>query len=161
MKNKSTKGDKREAQLKYRFKELKKAGRLKKEDGSHMSIKEFRKIEFNAFVIKDVTITTRKAGKVKNVTRKVKKYVSLAALLEAKNMTFPAAVIEKRHVSKEERRSARRALRHIILKSIQEAAALRKEQKKLNRQLRIDAAQERIDARVRKELVGMKLNEAA
>jgi hypothetical protein len=161
MKKVITKGDKREAQLKYRFKELKKAGQLRKPDGSHMSINEFRKSEFNAFATKEVTIVIRKGKETKNITRKVKKYVSLKALTEAKNITFPAAVEEKRHVTKSERREARRHLKHVILKMIQEAAALRKEQKKLNRELRIAHAQERKDLKARQELEKLQYREAA
>jgi hypothetical protein len=161
MKKNLTKGDKREAQLKFRFKELKKAGRLKKKDGSHMSLNEFRKSEFNAFVNKEITFTVRKAGKVKNITRKVKKYVSLAALTEAKDKTFPAEKQAKAIVPKSERREARRHLKHVILKMIQEAAALRKEQKKLNRELRIAHSQERKDLKARQELERIKLNVAA
>ena len=143
MKKKLSNGEKHEAQLKFHYKELKRAGKLKKKDGSNMSIGEFRKSEMNAFVIKEVNITVRHSGKVKNFTRKLKKFVSLEVLKEAQEITFPAAPLTKKFPSKSERREARNAVRHQILKAIQEFAKARKEQKALDRQLRIDAELER------------------
>lgn len=165
MKYTSTNGDKREAQLKFRYKELKKSGKLRQLDdkgepikGKSMSLREFRNSEFNKSVAKEVIIVTKKG---KKLSRKVIKFVSLEALTEARDFTFPAAKEPKSVVFKSERREARRHLKHVILKMIQEAAALRKEQKKLNRELRIAHAQERKDLKVRQELERIVLRVAA
>jgi len=157
MKKKLTEGQKKEARLRFRYQELKRAGKIKK----HTSFNEFRNSEFNAFVTREVQIVVGKGKNTRTLTRKQKRYVSLAALTEAKDKTFPAEKQAKVIVTKSERREARRHLKHVILKMIQEAAALRKEQKKLNRELRIAHAQERRDLKARQELEKVQLHAKA
>lgn len=155
MKKKLTEGEKNEKKLRFRFQELKRAKKIP----LHMSFKQFRNSEFNTFVSKEVTFNLKQQGKIKSVTRKVKKYVSAAVLTEAHNITFPYLTAAPVSVPKAERRAARRLLKHKILLIIQEEVRRRKERKALEREARIERALERHAEAARKKAEKEKLKQ--
>lgn len=148
MKKKSTEGGKKEARLRFRYRELKRAGKLYGEDGNVMTMSQFRKSEFNACTKKTVKIKTG-SKKDKIVERIVKIFIPLKSLLEVK----PKPKVEKPpKLSKTERRARRREIRHQILLATQ-FAKLEREERKLERE-RI--RQEKMEAFLKEQALKVK-----
>lgn len=120
-------GEKREKQLRYRFRQLKRSQIIPKD----MTMKQFRGSEFNAFTTKKITI---KNSKGKESVRVVHKMIPLKALQEAggrykKKTERKKAVRPDKESLKEQRRRA--YLVHLLWRAQQ--ASERKEKKRLRR----------------------------
>lgn len=107
---KQSNGEKREAQLRYRFRQLKRNGILPKD----MTMKQFRGSEFNAFITKKITFKN-KAGK--EVIRTIKKMIPLKAVLEVDNKygTSKYKKPQNNKLSRRQRKSERRHVRHFTI----------------------------------------------
>lgn len=123
MNKKLSNGEKYWKQLMFRYRQLKKLGVLRNEDGQQMSFKEFRGSQFNKTITKEVTLTSKKG---KKFTRKIVKFVPLKEFRK---------VVEKKPKHKQalprdERRKLRKLLHlHIVIQT-QKLKAVRKAKKK-------------------------------
>jgi len=107
---KQSNGEKQEKQLRYRFRQLKRAGKVPKD----MSMKQFRGSKFNAFTTKSVKIKSKKGGHHQCT---IKIYVPLSRFLEVTPLKPKVILIP---VSKRQRRKDKRELRNKMLRLVQQ-----------------------------------------
>ena len=114
---KQSNGEKNEARLRYRFRQLQRAGKIPKD----MTMKQFRGSEFNAFITKTIALKNQKKD---IVIRIIKVYVDMSRFLDVKGRV-PKVI--KVPVSKRQRRKDRRELKNKALRYIQQEQIVRKQ----------------------------------
>jgi len=115
MKKKLSSAEKYELQLRYHFKELKRANLIEKS----LPLKEFRKSGLALTTEKTITVKTRSGGKI---TRHLTKFNSVKKLVK-EGYKKP---VKKVKVSREARKAQNRRVRHFALLQRQKFKLLRK-----------------------------------
>ena len=123
---KLTTGEKREKQLRFRYKQLKRLGLLRDKDGQQMSLRQFRWSNFNAPIVKKIKMKTKKGG---TVTRELQTYMPVKAFIRI-GLVIPEKVKVHR-ATKKERRKRRRCINHLRLVKQQKRNKARRKKENL------------------------------